>query len=256
METSISTSAGAVSRDGPRERLAMYGRAALSDADLIAVLLGTGSITTPVAVLATQLLEFSGGLYGLSDLSISELAQQNGIGASKASRILAALELGTRASARPLRRAEAISSSRDVDAALRPRLRRETREHFVAIVVDAKNRPIAELDIAIGGLSACCVTPADIFRPVLRHPAAGVLFAHNHPSGEAMPSEEDLLVTRRLIRAGQLLGVQVLDHLIVGHDGYFSFLDSGLLAEHSTSDECDGATHRDVRGVFPRLAGR
>jgi DNA repair protein RadC len=225
METTTLTTV----RDGPRERLAMYGRSALSDADLIAVLLGTGSITTPVAVLASQLLEFTGGLHGLVDLSIAELAQQTGVGASKASRILAALELGARAVARPLRRAAPISCSQDVDAALRPRLRHETREHFIAIVVDAKNRPVADLDIAIGGLSACCVTPADIFRPVLRYPAAGVLFAHNHPSGEAAPSEEDILVTQRLMRAGALLGIQVLDHLIVGHESYFSFLDSGLL---------------------------
>jgi DNA repair protein RadC len=223
METTLPISSG------PRERLAMYGRAALSDSDLIAVLLGTGSITTPVAVLAAQVLELSGGLHGLVDLSISELAQQPGIGSTKASRLLAAMELGARVQARPLTRVAAISSSRDVDAALRPRLRSETREHFIAIVVDAKNRPVAELDIAIGGLSACCVTPADIFRRVVRHPAAGVLFAHNHPSGEASPSDEDILVTHRLMKAGLLLGVQVLDHLVVGRDSYFSFLDAGLL---------------------------
>src|SRR5690606_18345940 len=118
---------------------------------------------------------------------------------------------------------------RDVDAAMRPRLANADVEHFIAIALDAKNRPVAEISIARGGLAACPVSPADVFRALLREAAAGVVFVHNHPSGEPSPSAEDVALTDRLRRAGELLGVTVLDHVIIGREGYFSFLDAGLL---------------------------
>jgi DNA repair protein RadC len=217
-------------RSGPRERLAMYGPTSLSDSELIAVILGTGAAATPVSVLAAQLLEHSGGLHALGTRSAEELSGHLGVGRTKALRLIAAFELGTRFAAQPLSREAPLGSSRDVDAALRPLLRADAREHFIAIPVDARNRPLAQIEVAVGGLSACCVSPADVFRPVVRQAAIAVLFAHNHPSGETVPSEEDVQVTERLLRAGQLIGVQVLDHLILGHEGYFSFLDAGLLS--------------------------
>jgi DNA repair protein RadC len=208
----------------------MHGPTALSDSELIAVILGTGAAAKPVHVIATQLLERSGGLHALGRRSAPELADQLGVGRTKALRLLAAIELGTRFAAQPLSHDTPLGSSRDVDAALRPLLRADAREHFIAIPVDARNRPLAQIEVAVGGLTACCVSPADVFRPVVRQAAAAVLFAHNHPSGDTIPSEEDTHITERLLRAGQLLGVQVLDHLIIGHEGYFSFLDAGLLA--------------------------
>jgi DNA repair protein RadC len=220
-------------RIGPRERLAMHGPGALSDAELIAVLLGTGAAAKPVGVVAAQLLEQSGGLHALGTRSATELEAQLGVGSTKALRLLAAIELGTRFASQPLCRQSPLGSSRDVDAALRPLLRADDREHFIAIPVDARNRPLAQIEVAIGGLSACCVSPADVFRPVVRQAAIAVLFAHNHPSGATVPSEEDAHVTQRLSRAGELLGIQVLDHLIIGHEGYFSFLDAGLLARET-----------------------
>ncbi len=207
----------------------MSGVASLSDVDLIAILLGTGVSTEPVGVVAARLLERAGGLHGLLRLGVSELGEQVGIGPSKACRLRAAVELGARLSSRPLQRQKPITSSRDVDAALRSRLRGELREHFIAVPLDAKNHPLAELEIAIGGLLACCITPSDVFRPVLREAAAAVIFAHNHPSGDLTPSDQDIGITHRLVRCGELLGVTVLDHLIVGENGYFSFLDAGLL---------------------------
>lgn len=216
-------------RNGPRERLAMSGAASLSDADLVAILLGTGVSSEPVGVVAARLLDRAGGLHGLSRLGVSELGDQLGIGPTKACRLRAAVELGARLSVRPLQRHKPITSSRDVDAALRPRLRGQPREHFVAVALDAKNHPLAELEIAVGGLLACCITPSDVFRPVLREAAAAVIFAHNHPSGDLTPSDQDIGITHRLFRCGELLGVAVLDHLIVGDTGYFSFLDAGLL---------------------------
>lgn len=214
---------------GPRERLAMYGRAALSDSELIAILLGTGSQANPVGVTAERLLEHAGGLHGLGRLSYAQLEAQTGIGMTKACRVLSAVELATRLQARPFERRKAISSSRDVDAALRPRFAHESREHFLALALDAKNQPLAELTIGIGGSLACAVAPADVFRPLLQAAAVSAIFVHNHPSGDPLPSEADVAITERLCHAGQVLGVAVLDHVIVAAEGYYSFADAGLL---------------------------
>lgn len=219
----------------PRERLALQGAQALSDAELLALLLGTGHVGEPAEVVAARLLCGLGGLHGLAQLGLSALAQQPGVGPAKAGRIAASLELGRRLGARPLRADQAIRSSRDVRALLGPRFVGAEREHFVALALDVKNRPLAQLEIAIGGLSSCALTPADAFRPVVKHAAAGVIFAHNHPSGEPNPSDEDVAMTRRLHAAGQLLGVRVLDHVILGADAYFSFLDAGLLNDWAAS---------------------
>jgi DNA repair protein RadC len=216
---------------GPRERLALHGRSTLSDAELLAVVLGTGSQSLPVGVLASRLLHDAGGLHGLTQLSLSALESQSGIGLTKACRLLAAFELGTRAHCRPLERKRPITSSRDVAAALLPRYLHELREHFLAIALDAKNRPLAELTIAIGGLTACGVTPADVYRPVLQAAAVSVIFVHNHPSGDPSPSEADIAVTERLSRAGDVLGVSVFDHVVLGAQDYFSFADAGWLTQ-------------------------
>ena len=222
--------------DGPRERLALHGRSALSNAELTAILLGTGANGIPVLVAATRLLEFAGGIHGLSRMSVDELCTQSSIGMTKACRLLAAIELGTRLFTQPLERARPISSSRDVAAALQARFVHEEREHFIVIALDAKNRPVAELTVAIGGVIACAVLPADVFRPVLRAAGVSALFVHNHPSGDPTPSEEDVTITGRLCRAGEMLGIQVLDHIILGRDNYFSFLDAGLMTQLSQTE--------------------
>lgn len=223
---------------GPRERLALHGRAALSDAELLSVLLGTGSAALPVALVACQLLAHAGSLHGVAKLSLAELEAQSGIGVTKACRVLAALELGQRVQCRPLDRGRAIASSRDVAAALCPQLAREPREHFLALALDAKNQPLAQLTIAIGGLTACAVLPSDVFRPVLQAAAVSVIFVHNHPSGDPTPSEADLAITERLCRAGEVLGIGVLDHVVLGATDYFSFADAGILAGLAGSAAC------------------
>lgn len=215
--------------EGPRERMRTVGTEGLSDAELLAILLGTGARREPVGVLASRVLHEVGGIAALSRVGAGALEQMSGLGPGKASRIMAAVELGRRVVTRPLPRGARIGSSREVDAALRPRLAGADVEHFVAIALDAKNRPIGEVEIARGGLSACPVSPADVFRALLREAAAGVVFVHNHPSGEPSPSADDVALTERLRRAGELLGVRVLDHVIIGREGYFSFLDAGLL---------------------------
>lgn len=216
---------------GPRERLTQVGAASLSDEELLALLLGTGPGGEGLAVFAARILRHTGSLAALGRAGVGELATIRGIGATKASRLVAAGELGRRMATVPLRRGSRITTSRDVDAALRPRLAPAEREHFVALPLDAKNRPLAELTIAVGGLSACPVAPADVFRPLLRQAAAGVIFVHNHPSGEPTPSPDDVALTERLSAAGELLGVRVIDHVIIGEPDYFSFLDAGLITE-------------------------
>ncbi len=217
------------SRTGPRERLSLVGAHALSDPELVALLLGTGGRREPVEVLAARLLATLGGLASLATVGVGAIARVPGVGLAKASRIVAALEMGRRVAATPLSRGRRIGSSRDVDAAMRPRLAREPAERFVAILLDAKNRPAGEVEVAVGSVSACPVSPADVYRAVLREAAAGVIFVHNHPSGEPSPSPDDVALTARLLQAGELLGVRVLDHVIVAREGYFSFLDAGML---------------------------
>jgi DNA repair protein RadC len=218
-------------QEGPRERLRRVGNEALSDEELIALVLGTGSVREPVTMLAARVLRESGGLAGLRRSGVGVFAQIAGIGESKAARLVASIELGRRVHDLPWTPGPRIDSSRDVDAALRGRLAGAEVERFVALPMDAKNRVIAELTIARGGLSMCPVAPADVFRAILREAAVSVIFAHNHPSGDASPSTDDIVLTDRLARAGALLGVRVLDHVIVGREGYFSFVDAGLLRD-------------------------
>ena len=215
--------------DGPRERLARVGAERLADAELIALLLGTGTRGESVSVLASRLLDAHGGLAGLSRLGAGGLAEVHGIGYGKAARLVAGFELGIRVASRPLARGGRIASSRDVDAALRPRLATAEAERFVAIAMDSRNRIIAELVLGHGGSASCPVSPADVYRTLLREGATGAIFAHNHPSGDPTPSEDDVRLTARLCEAGELLGIRVLDHVVVGREGYVSFLDAGLL---------------------------
>jgi DNA repair protein RadC len=214
---------------GARERLAQVGPAALSDEELVALLLGTGSHGQSVRLLATRLIEATGGIAGLERMGAGRLAQLAGVGPGKACRLVAAVELGRRVLSRPLVRGARLACSRDVDAAMRPRLDREPVEHLLAIPLDARNRTMGELPIARGGSSHCPVRPGDVFRALLQEGATSVVLVHNHPSGEPSPSPEDVAMTERLREAGEVLGIAVVDHVIVGREGYFSFLDAGLL---------------------------
>ncbi len=215
---------------GPRERLSDVGPRSLSDCELLALLLGTGSRSEPVSVIAARLVEVHGSR-GLAGVDARELARVHGIGPTKAARVVAAVELGRRLAARPLERGKPLRESADVYASFGPRLRDADAEHFLAVPLDARNRPLGEILLAVGGLSMCPVTPGDVFRALLRAVASGVVFVHNHPSGDPTPSPEDIALTRSLSNAGALLGVRVLDHVIVGSEGFFSFMDAGLIGE-------------------------
>ena len=212
----------------PRERLLAAGPSALSDGELLGLLFGIGSREKTAVELAGEVISEAGGLFGLYEVSVHELMQLNGIGEAKACITLAAVELARRI--RQVRNPErpVISSPADVDRLLRGRIANLDRENFVAVLLNIKNEVIETPLISVGTLSSSLVHPREVFKPAIRASAASVILAHNHPSGKVEPSREDRKVTRRLADAAEILGIEVLDHVIVG-DGYFSMKEHGVL---------------------------
>ena len=212
----------------PRERLLEAGPSALSDGELLGLLFGIGSREKTAVELAGEVISEADGLHGLYDISVHELTQINGIGEAKACIILAAVELGRRIGqvrnpGRPV-----ISSPADVERLLRGRIANLDRENFVVVLLNTKNEVIETSTVSIGTLGASLVHPREVFKPAVRASAASVILAHNHPSGKVEPSQEDREVTRRLGEAADILGIEVLDHVIVG-DGYYSMKEHGML---------------------------
>lgn len=212
---------------GPRERLREHGVDALSDAELVALLLGTGTAGEPVSALAQRLLDEVGGLHAMGRSSVGQLEAMKGLGEGKATRLAAAAEFGRRVVTRPLARGSKITGSEDVYRAFGPFLAHRQHEELWAIALDSRQRILCRVQLARGGLSACPATLGDVFRPLIREGAAGLIVIHNHPSGAPDPSQEDLAFTDRLAQAGELLGICLLDHVIVAADGYYSCLDAG-----------------------------
>lgn len=212
----------------PRERLLAAGPGALSDGELLGLLFGIGNRKKTAVELAGEVISEAGSLHGLYDVSAHELMEVNGIGEAKACIILAAVELGRRIGqvrnpGRPV-----VSSPADVDRLLRGRIANLDRENFVAVLLNTKNEVIESPLISVGTLSSSLVHPREVFKPAVRASAASVVLAHNHPSGKVEPSREDREVTRRLVGAAEILGIEVLDHVIVG-DGHFSMKEHGVL---------------------------
>ena len=170
----------------------------------------------------------AGGLRGLFDRSVEELQQESGIGLAKACQLKAVIELAIR-TASSFEQQVSIKQPADVGRLLMPRFQLLKHEEFIALLLDSKNRLLREVGISEGSLTASIVHPREVFAPVVREAAAAVLFVHNHPSGDPAPSREDLEITRRLKEAGDLMGVRVLDHIIIGSEGYVSLADRGLL---------------------------
>jgi DNA repair protein RadC len=215
--------------EGPRERLLTHGAAALSNAELVALLLRTGARGRAAIDLARQLLD-AGGIAALAQAAPGELAAFAGVGPAKAASLLAAFEIGRRLAARPLPRGERIGSPQDVHRHFHARLRDARAEEFHIVLLDARHRVLRSVLTSQGTLTASLVHPREVFRPALREAAAAVVLVHNHPSGDPTPSSEDREITRRLARAGALLGVPVLDHVIVADRGYASLREQGDLA--------------------------
>ena len=216
--------------DQPLQKLAQSGTSGLSDAELIAILLRTGHRPTDQTALdiARQLIMQYGGLHQLAGRATSELCRVTGITQTKANHILAAIELGKRVNT-PVMERVAFGSSGDVAEYYMPRMRDRKQEVFKVVLLDARNKLIKEVTVSEGSLTASIVHPREVFKPAIIESAASVIFVHNHPSGDATPSQDDLKITTQLVEAGRFIDIRVLDHIIVGGDSFTSLASKGLM---------------------------
>ncbi|WP_448518022.1 RadC family protein [Rhodoflexus sp.] len=216
--------------DRPREKLLQKGRAALSDAELIAILLGTGTASLSAVDLAKQILATADhSLYNLARFSIKDLQKFKGIGEAKAVTIAAALELGRRRKETEAPKRIRIRSSQDSYEAIRPHLADIQHEEFWVILLSRSNEILQKVNISTGGVAGTVVDPKIIFKSALEHSASGLILVHNHPSGNLRPSQADIDLTKKLVAAGYVLEITVFDHLIYTDSGYFSFADEGMM---------------------------
>jgi DNA repair protein RadC len=211
----------------PRERLAACGAHQLSDDELLAIVLGAGRPGCSALELASAMLARSGGLAGLAQASARELCTHAGIGPARASMVQAALELGRRSVGQRPKRGRRLSAAAEVWAYFRARLALATVEEFWALSLDVRHRVQNETCLARGSLTGVEVHPRDVFCPLIRTSAAAVIFCHNHPSGDPAPSRQDIELTHRLREVGELCGISVLDHVIVGWEGFTSLAERG-----------------------------
>ncbi|MGH7809890.1 MAG: RadC family protein [Candidatus Binatia bacterium] len=217
--------------DRPREKLLAKGAHALTETELLAIILRNGNASTGESAIdhARILLTQFGGLGGIEAASASEIAAVKGIGPAKVAQLKASLEIGKRIGSRKWETGQPLRSAEDVYQHFRENLGREKRELFYVVLLNNKNRKMREVKVSEGSLTASLVHPREVFNPVIRDSAAGVIFVHNHPSGDPAPSPEDIDITKRLKEVGDVMGVRVLDHVVIGHDRYFSFNDKGML---------------------------
>jgi DNA repair protein RadC len=213
----------------PRERLQKLGAEALSAQEILAVILGRGVAGESVMVTAQRLLSEFGNLKGIADASVEELSQVRGIGIAKAAQIKAAFELSSRlegyaeAGDKPV-----VKTPEDVNSLVRGRLRGKKKEYFLALLLDTRNQLIKVAEISIGSLDTSIVHPREVFKEAISASAASVVFVHNHPSGDPEASEDDIRLSKRLAEAGELVGIEVLDHIIIADKKFLSLKREGL----------------------------
>jgi len=211
--------------DRPREKLIKYGPEKLNNSELLATILGTGVKGENAVELANRILKrFSGNQLAL--LSAEDLDQAIGLGPAKACEIVACFELGKRLLKN--KKSELFLSPKDVWDELKE-IRNHKKEHFVIFYLDTRNQEIKREVISVGTLNANLVHPREVFEGAIASHAAQIIVAHNHPSGDPEPSEEDLLITKRLVEAGNILGIELLDHIIIARDSFLSFKEKNLL---------------------------
>jgi DNA repair protein RadC len=216
--------------DRPREKLLHQGRKQLSDAELLAIVLGSGSRAESAVLLAQRLLKaFAGDLNQLAKAEIKALCSFNGIGPAKAIGLAAALELGKRRQVLDLKQLPAITCSKDAYLAIAPNLADLPHEEFWILLLNRANRIVSRERISVGGVAGTVVDAKMVFQKALQQLASSIILAHNHPSGNLRPSQADLDLTKKLKSAGVVLDIQVLDHLIVTEKGFTSMADEGLM---------------------------
>ncbi|HXF64331.1 MAG TPA: DNA repair protein RadC [Caldilineaceae bacterium] len=212
----------------PRERLAYAGAAALSTAELLAIILRVGGRGENVIRMAERLLARFGGIAGLAQASFDELCQQHGMGEAKATQVKAALELGRRLLVAAPQDRPQVRSPSDVANLLMVEMGLLEQEHLRTVLLDTKNYVQRVANVYAGSLNAAAVRIGEVFREAIRANSASIIVVHNHPSGDPTPSPEDVRVTEMLVEAGRLLDIEVLDHLIIGRNRYVSMKERGL----------------------------
>jgi DNA repair protein RadC len=213
----------------PRERMQQFGAQALSNAELLAILLRTGTYSESAVRLAQKVLIEAGSLRNLVDMSTDQLMTIKGIGSAKAMQIKASVELGRRLARTSLSDTVTIRSPQDVSDYLAEDLRYLQKEHFVCLFLNTKNHVIAQETLSMGSLNASIVHPREVFRAAIKRSSASIICVHNHPSGDPTPSPEDIQMTARLVEAGQIIGIEVLDHIILGDQNFVSLKEKGFM---------------------------
>jgi DNA repair protein RadC len=213
----------------PRERLLRFGVEALSAQELLALILGRGTRGESVMLTSQRLLSRFGDLQGMAGSSVEELSTVRGIGLAKATQLKAAFELGRRLDSYPVKDKRAIRSPEDALQEVKAKLKGKKKEHFLTILLDTRNQVISIAPISVGSLDSSVVHPREVFREALAASAASVIFVHNHPSGDPSPSEDDIKLTQRLVEAGKIMGVEVLDHVVVADSAYASLKGMGSI---------------------------
>jgi DNA repair protein RadC len=215
--------------DRPREKLLCHGAAALGDNELVALVIGNGSRRGSALAVANDVLAAHGGLHGLTRCTCDDLVRVVGIGRARAAQVVAAVELGRRTLARGPSARMRIAGPREAAAFLMPRFGGRGVEQLGILLLDTKHRVVRTAVLAIGTLNSSAVQPREVFREAAIGGAAAIVVFHNHPSGDPTPSPEDRELTRRLVAAGRLMGIDVVDHLVLGDTRYWSFKESGDL---------------------------
>lgn len=215
----------------PREKLLAAGAAALSNTELLAILLRTGVKEGSVLHVAEEVLTLyrEKGILAIAQMSARELSGIKGVGLAKAATILAAVELGRRLAMKEAARQAIVHGPEDAAHYAMPRLRFERKEHFAALLLNTKNHVLAMPVISVGSLTASIVHPREVFQAAIAHAAASMILVHNHPSGDPTPSSEDIAVTRRMVEAGKVMDIPVLDHIILGDDKFISLKEKGMI---------------------------
>lgn len=217
-------------QEKPRERLQLNGAEALSSSELLAIILGSGTKGYSVFELSKDLISQFGGLRNLAEASIEELKQIKGLGQAKAIQLKAALTLGKRAYNPSYQSRYKVQTPEHAYHYLKDSLINETREVLVSLLLDVKGYVIAKKIVSVGTLTHTLVHPREVFYDAIRHKASSLVIAHNHPRGDPTPSNEDIVMTRQLIKAGELMGIPLQDHLIIGAKTFISLRETGLFS--------------------------
>ena len=218
------------SAEKPREKLLRSGKESLSNTEILSVLIGSGTKNRSAMGLAADIISLhKSGIRYLAECSPEELTQVKGIGTAKACEILAAVELGKRIASIAVDEKTVIRSSADIAEMFMEKMRYYKKEHFMNLMINAKGQIIEEVEVSIGDLCSSTTHPREVFIDAVRRSAGSVVFIHNHPSGDPTPSEADILTTRRLVEVGELLGIPVLDHIVIGDGCFVSMKAKGMI---------------------------